>query len=60
MAKSKSASMGLAMQMLIGLVLGVIVGMFLDSQFATTYVKPFGGCRCRRYFRRQQIGSCGH
>lgn len=42
MAKSKSASMGLAMQMLIGLVLGVIVGMFLDSQFATTYVKPFG------------------
>lgn len=34
--------MGLAMQMLIGLVLGVIVGMFLDSQFATTYVKPFG------------------
>ena len=40
MAKSKSASMGLAMQMLIGLVLGVIVGMFLDSQFATTYVKP--------------------
>ena len=64
MAKSKSASMGLAMQMLIGLVLGVIVGMFLDSQFATTYVKPFGldphgrrslgvrhlGCRCRRYF----------
>ena len=67
MAKSKSASMGLAMQMLIGLVLGVIVGMFLDSQFATTYVKPFRslgvrhlGCRCRRYFRRQQIGSCGH
>ena len=42
MAKSKSGSMGLAMQMLIGLVLGVIVGMFLDSQFATTYVKPFG------------------
>lgn len=42
MAKSKSASMGLSMQMLIGLVLGVIVGMFLDSQFATTYVKPFG------------------
>ena len=42
MAKSKSASMGLAMQMLIGLVLGVVVGMFLDSQFATTYVKPFG------------------
>ena len=42
MAKSKSASMGLAMQMLIGLVLGVIVGMFLDSQFAATYVKPFG------------------
>lgn len=42
MAKSKSASMGLAMQMLIGLVLGVIVGMFLNSQFATTYVKPFG------------------
>lgn len=42
MAKSKSAPMGLAMQMLIGLVLGVIVGMFLDSQFATTYVKPFG------------------
>ena len=42
MAKSKSASMGLAMQMLIGLVLGVIVGMFLDSQIATTYVKPFG------------------
>ena len=34
--------MGLAMQMLIGLVLGVIVGMFLDSQFATTYLKPFG------------------
>ncbi len=34
--------MGLAMQMLIGLILGVIVGMFLDSQFATTYVKPFG------------------
>lgn len=34
--------MGLAMQMLIGLVLGVIVGLFLDSQFATTYVKPFG------------------
>lgn len=42
MAKSKSSSMGLAMQMLIGLVLGVIVGMFLDSQFAATYVKPFG------------------
>ena len=53
MAKSKSASMGLAMQMLIGLVLGVIVGMFLDSQFAhgrrSLGVRHLG-CRCRRYF----------
>ena len=42
MAKTKSSMMGLPMQMLIGLVLGIVVGMFVDSSFANTYIKPFG------------------
>lgn len=42
MAKTKSSMMGLPMQMLIGLALGIVVGMFVDSSFANTYIKPFG------------------
>ena len=28
--------------MMVGLVLGVVVGMFISSDFATTYLKPLG------------------
>lgn len=42
MAVKKSAWTSLPVQMMIGLVLGVVVGMFISSDFATTYLKPLG------------------
>lgn len=43
MAQTKKSNlMGLPMQMLIGLVLGVVVGMFVSAEFAQTYFKPLG------------------
>ena len=33
---------GLAWQMFIGLILGVIVGALVDTQFAQTYLQPLG------------------
>ncbi len=41
MAK-KSTWLSLPMQMMLGLVLGVVVGMFITADFATTYLKPLG------------------
>lgn len=42
MANTKKSLMGLPMQMLIGLVLGVVVGMFVTADFAATWFKPLG------------------
>ena len=42
MAEKKSSMWGLPMQMLAGLILGVIVGMFVSADFAQTWLKPFG------------------
>lgn len=42
MAVKKSAWTSLPVQMMVGLVLGVVVGMFISSDFATTYLKPLG------------------
>ena len=42
MATKKSHLLGLPMQMMLGLVLGVVVGMFVSSDFAVTYFKPLG------------------
>ncbi|MDY3273697.1 MAG: dicarboxylate/amino acid:cation symporter [Duodenibacillus sp.] len=42
MTVKKSAWTSLPVQMMIGLVLGVVVGMFISSDFATTYLKPLG------------------
>ena len=39
---SSSKKFGLAWQMLIGLALGIIVGAFIDSSFAQTWLKPLG------------------
>lgn len=39
---SNKKNLGLAWQMLIGLVLGVIVGALVDSHFATTWFQPLG------------------
>ncbi|MDO5532687.1 dicarboxylate/amino acid:cation symporter [Sutterella sp.] len=36
------AKISLAWQMMIGLAVGVVVGAFVDSQFATTYLQPLG------------------
>lgn len=41
MATNKK-SLGLAWQMLIGLVLGVIVGAVIDAEIGKTYLQPFG------------------
>ena len=41
MAKTKSM-MGLPMQILAGLVLGVVVGAMVSSDIAVTYLKPLG------------------
>jgi len=41
MATNKK-SLGLAWQMLIGLVLGVIVGAIIDAEIGKTYLQPFG------------------
>ena len=38
----KSAWTSLPVQMMVGLVLGVVVGIFISSDFATTYLKPLG------------------
>lgn len=42
MATKKSHLLGLPMQMMLGLALGVVVGMFVSSDFAVTYLKPLG------------------
>lgn len=42
MAKSKNFWVSLPMQMLYGLVLGVIVGTLVSTDFATTWLKPLG------------------
>jgi DAACS family dicarboxylate/amino acid:cation (Na+ or H+) symporter len=39
---SNKKTLGLAWQMLIGLVLGVIVGALVDAKFATTWFQPLG------------------
>lgn len=42
MAENKKSLMGLPTQMLIGLVLGVVVGMFSSAEFAQTWFRPLG------------------
>ena len=42
MSAKKSFWVGLPMQMMYGLVLGVIVGSIVSSEFATTYLQPLG------------------
>ncbi len=42
MAKKSNKWLSLPAQMMYGLFLGVVVGMFLSSDIAVTYLKPFG------------------
>ncbi len=42
MAEKKSSVWGLPMQMLAGLILGVVVGAFVSADFAQTWLKPLG------------------
>lgn len=42
MAENKKSLMGLPTQMLIGLILGVVVGMFTPSDIAQTWFRPLG------------------
>ena len=39
---SSGKKLGLAWQMMIGLVVGIIVGAMVDTQFAQTWFKPLG------------------
>lgn len=42
--KKSSAWTSLPMQMMLGLVLGVIVGAFTNPEFAQTWFRPLGAC----------------
>ena len=41
-ASGQKKKMGLAMKIFIGLALGIICGLFIPADFATTWIKPFG------------------
>ena len=42
MSTKKSFWLGLPMQMMYGLVLGVVVGTMVSSEFGATYLQPLG------------------
>ena len=42
MAEKKSSVWGLPMQILAGLILGIVVGMFVSADVAQTWFKPLG------------------
>jgi Na+/H+-dicarboxylate symporter len=40
--KTEKKKLNLSVKVLIGLVIGIVVGLFLPADFANTYIKPFG------------------
>lgn len=55
MSTKKNFWIGLPMQMMYGLVLGVIVGTMVSSEFGATYLQPLGQLFIRG---RSTVGCC--
>lgn len=58
MSTKKNFWIGLPMQMMYGLVLGVIVGTMVSSEFGATYLQPLGQLFIRLIRGRSTVGCC--
>lgn len=58
MSTKKNFWIGLPMQMMYGLVLGVIVGTMVSSEFGATYLQPLPAVHSFDPHGRSTVGCC--